>query len=476
MAERGHNVTVVSLLPLREEWLHPSMTYIQMGSVKGNSDLCISATRGFGLRRFLNALDLMDTLIRAMAEMLEHPKMQELIHNRDNKFDLILYGYMYIDFVYGLAEHFDCPVALLWANMPVAPLMQIIGNPMEMSYTPLGVMNSIPWDYNLGLLFRVKNIFSIAAEYFMLLLNHWSIEGIYRKHFGQYASMSKAKERVSMVLFSHHFSEKPVPLVPAMIEVGGIHLNEQPDPLPKDIENFITDAEEGVILFTLGTNVKEDHLHPKTLDKIYNVLSKLPQKVLWKCDDEYRIPGNSSNILFRSWLPQRDILAHPKVKLLFGHGGKGGITEAKFYGVPIVGMPLFADQFLNMNEVVVNGYGLMLEHGEALNDVIIYATVNEVLENKTYSRNVKQFSKLYRDRPLSIKDNAVYWLEYLIRYKGALHMQSPLKTMSFVEANNLDLYLLLSIALYLLWRSIKFVAKGVGDFKTHISNVKIKMD
>lgn len=32
-----------------------------------------------------------------------------------------------------------------------------------------------------------------------------------------------------MILFSHHFTEKPVrPLVPALIEIGGIHIHDPP--------------------------------------------------------------------------------------------------------------------------------------------------------------------------------------------------------------------------------------------------------
>lgn len=244
----------------------------------------------------------------------------------------------------------------------------------------------------------------------------------------------------------------------------------------QDIEKFVSSAEHGVIFFSLGTNVKSRHLQPQTIDKIYNVLSKLPQKVVWKCDDESQVPGNSSNILFRKWLPQGDILGHPNVKLFFGHGGKGGITEAKFYGVPMVGLPVFGDQPMNMEEVVMKGYGLSIKHDESLTEEVIYKTVKEVLENKTYADTVKQFSNLYRDRPLKIKDNAVYWLEYLIRYKGAPHLQSPLKTMSFVEANNLDVFACIALVLYLIVQLVKYVIKLVLKLVFKKSNGKTKRD
>ncbi|XP_013116687.2 UDP-glycosyltransferase UGT5 isoform X2 [Stomoxys calcitrans] len=477
MAERNHNVTVVSVLPLKQEWLHPSMTYIKLDRGLFDMNSAMNATKSNGLYFMWNFFKMFSEMSSSMAESLEDPKMLELRNNRGNKFDLMLYGYIFGEFFVGLAEHFDCPVALLWPNIPLVPIMKLIGNPFEISYTIVSILNVNP--NGNGILFRLKNVLFMAVEYIMLTIREQGSRSVYEKHFpsDRYASYEKAKERVTMVLFSHHFSEKPVrPLVPGLIEIGGIHLNEEPKPLPKDIEDFVTSAKHGVIFFSLGTNVKTTHLQPQTLEKIYNVLSKLPQKVLWKCDDESKVPGNSSNILFRKWMPQADILGHPNVKLFFGHGGKGGITEAKFYGVPMVGLPIFGDQPMNMEEVVQKAYGLSLNHDRTLSEELILNAVKEVLENNTYTNNVKKFSNLYRDRPLKIKDNAVYWLEYLIRYKGAPHLQSPLKTMSFVEANNLDVFACLFVGLYLVFQIMKFSAKLVFRLVCGTSRQKTKKD
>ena len=244
----------------------------------------------------------------------------------------------------------------------------------------------------------------------------------------------------------------------------------------QDIENFISTAEHGVIFFSMGTNVKQHHMQDGALEKIFNVFSRLPQKVLWKVDDESRVPGNASNILYRKWLPQADILGHSNVKLFFGHGGKGGITEAKFYGVPMVGLPVFGDQPMNMEEVVDKGYGLSIDNEKPLSEEMIYKTVTEVLENPKYAFEVKRFSNLYRDRPLKAKENAVYWLEYLIRYKGAAHMQSPLKKMSFIEATNLDVIVLCLIVLYVIVKIVKLLFRCVAKYSRCLIAGKRKKD
>lgn len=55
------------------------------------------------------------------------------------------------------------------------------------------------------------------------------------------------------------------------------------------------------------------------------------------------------------------IPAHPKCKLFIGHGGLLGTTEAVVSGVPMLGIPFFADQPLNVAAMVERGAGLRLD-------------------------------------------------------------------------------------------------------------------
>ena len=48
-----------------------------------------------------------------------------------------------------------------------------------------------------------------------------------------------------------------------------------------------------------------------------------------------------------SWLPQNDILGHPKTRLFIGHAGLNGIFESTYHGVPMICSPFFGDQFVN---------------------------------------------------------------------------------------------------------------------------------
>ena len=72
----------------------------------------------------------------------------------------------------------------------------------------------------------------------------------------------------------------------------------------------------------------------------------------------YIHPNLSHNIKTVSWLPQNDILSHPKTKAFVSHMGQNGVYEPVYHGVPIVGVPVFGDQFTNTAKVNYQGVGL----------------------------------------------------------------------------------------------------------------------
>lgn len=99
-------------------------------------------------------------------------------------------------------------------------------------------------------------------------------------------------------------------------------------------------------------------------------------------------------VFIKSWWPQDDILAHRNVKVFITHGGLLGSTEAIFHGVPVIGIPIFGDQELNMARAERAGYGLTVNYRNLTKDALTWA-LNEVLHNPKYetksSGSVKSF-------------------------------------------------------------------------------------
>uniref|UniRef100_A0A1I8MPJ7 UDP-glucoronosyl and UDP-glucosyl transferase n=1 Tax=Musca domestica TaxID=7370 RepID=A0A1I8MPJ7_MUSDO len=443
LAEAGHEVTVLATIGNRDDAttmaMHRRAAYKFIAIEGPTFDRAFSqemVNRPMAIyRRVFNILETIFTLANST---MNHPQMQEfLATHKAGDFDALILGYFMNDFMLGLGAHFQCPVILSFMIQPIFPINRIIGNPSESSYVPnLYTGLKQPMSFRQ----RVKNYLSTIFEQKILAtILEWNLQKLYRYNFpaDRYPPLEEVYKNVSLVLTNHHFSQGPIrPNVPALIEIGGIQIKEKPDPLPKEIADIMDSAENGVIYFSLGTNVQGSNLSPEKAKMIFNVLSQLPYTVLMKWGDK-AFPGQAKNIIYKSWLPQDDILAHPKVKLFITHGGQGSVVESQYHGVPMVGIPFFGDQHSNMANVRSSGFGLSLKYA-TLTEEELRSTVLEVLNNPKYRENVQTFSKLYRDRPMTPRQLVRYWVDYVIRHNGAKHMQSPAVHMTWWQIQSLD--------------------------------------
>ncbi|XP_050079739.1 UDP-glycosyltransferase UGT5-like [Anopheles maculipalpis] len=206
----------------------------------------------------------------------------------------------------------------------------------------------------------------------------------------------------------------------------------EPEQVPYyHIRQWIEGSDEGVILFSLGTNLLSSSIPPELLNAILETFRNIKQRVIWKWDTDV-MPNKPDNVMLVEWLPQDDILAHPNVRLFIMHCGLGGIAEALFHGVPIVGIPMFGDQPVNLAQVEKEGWAYVLQYTELTVETFSKA-VTEVLHNPRYRESVKRISQLFRDRPQTAMDTAIFWTEYEIRHKGAYRLRYPGMDMNFIQ-------------------------------------------
>ena len=74
------------------------------------------------------------------------------------------------------------------------------------------------------------------------------------------------------------------------------------------------------------------------------------------------------------------VSAHPNVKLFITQGGLQSLQETVHFGVPIIGIPLIADQFPNVRKLVYAEAGISLDF-DSLNTDTVYTALKEVLFN-----------------------------------------------------------------------------------------------
>ena len=73
--------------------------------------------------------------------------------------------------------------------------------------------------------------------------------------------------------------------------------------------------------------------------------------------------------------------AHPNLVVFVTHGGLLSTTEAVHFGVPIIGIPVFADQFMNVEKAVNRGFAQRVDLSYTMADELKNAIL-EVTSNK----------------------------------------------------------------------------------------------
>lgn len=281
--------------------------------------------------------------------------------------------------------------------------------------------------------------------------------------------------------------------MPGIVHVGGAHI-KPPKSLPTKIQEFIDKSEHGVILFSLGSFLQSSKMPKEKIDIFLEAFGKLKQRVIWKFEDEsYKVPPN---VVVSKWLPQSDILAHQNVVLFITHGGKiylmnkikikilidfsapgmSGTFEGVARGVPMLFIPIFGDQLRNSLRSVSMGNALMLAFSE-LSLESLSLKLEQMITNKAYYNRAKELEQIFNDNLVHPMDEAMFWIEYVIRSKGARHLKSHAVNMSLISYLILDILIVPIIVLAIVYYSLKSLfqpKKLIGNQKGNLNKKKIK--
>lgn len=283
---------------------------------------------------------------------------------------------------------------------------------------------------------RVKNVLSYIVG--MKTLSHITepcYKPVVEKYFGPDVDYSTFFLDADIWLMRNDFIfEFPRPTMPNIVYMGGFQCRT-PKPLPADLEEFVqSSGKHGVVIMTLGTLVAK--LPQDIAEEIAAAFAQLPQKVVWRYVGQ-RPASLGNNTLLVDWLPQNDLLAHPKTRVFVTHGGTNGVQEAIFHGVPVVGLPLFMDQPDNVSRLRAKGGAVVLDIA-TLDRQVFADALTRALHDSAYRENMQKLSRLHRDQPVKPLDLAVFWIEFVMRHKGAQHLRTHANQMSWFVYHSVD--------------------------------------
>ncbi|KAJ8928774.1 hypothetical protein NQ314_018632, partial [Rhamnusium bicolor] len=308
---------------------------------------------------------------------LSHPDVQNLLHSNET-FDLVLLEQFVNEAHMGFGPHFNAPV-ILFSSIGMSEWnSHLIGDIRLPSIVP--VSKTEYTDHMTFFQRMINSIVNLGDITYKELVSFPQHQEYLNKYFPKKMYLKDIMYNASLMLLNSHVSTtQPTSLTTAVVEIGGFHISS--NKLPEDIQIFLDEAENGAIMFSMGTNLNISNFSKNRLDAILRVFSELKQRVLWKFEDT-NVSNIPKNVLISKWLPQSDILEHPNVVGFITHGGLLSVTEAVFYGVPMVGIPIFGDQRMNVARCVQKGIAVHLPF-QKLSYETLSQSLKEILDNPT---------------------------------------------------------------------------------------------
>ncbi|KAK6751912.1 hypothetical protein RB195_003372 [Necator americanus] len=384
----------------------------------------------------LNFIDLTKMQIyayRVCKGILENPRLIKLL--RDSNFDLGIFE-MFHSCPAGVMELAGIPKTMLVSAIGVGyHHYRLLGMERQSSFVPatLTMCGS-----RMSFLERLYNIFINGSGFILANIYEYFEQSLFESKFPGFKNLHNLiKDKTDyMLMNTNEFTESTRPTLRSIQYVGGATTLD-PSSLDDEFEWIVSRGTKGVILFSLGSLVKPSDMPADMYKAFLDAFRTFTDYViLWKNDDIFN--STYSNIYFREWLPQVDLLADGRVKLFITHGGMNSIQEALLFGVPMITVPLFADQDSNAAIAAERGFSITLSKLSITKEKIIDA-INTILgkdgEESTYSQNVRQAARLLRGSPEEMRRT----IKRLARISGSEPPLNHLK-LDLDHLNNFQYY------------------------------------
>lgn len=312
LAHRGHYVTVITNYASKDLNRFENIRQIQMDhTIFDLSAVIPNPFKSMGstwkkVESFVQTSLIWFTLPASVAETLySDPRIQDLIAHET--FDLVMVAEVCGHACVPFGWFFQAPVISISPNVLIPGRAELIGDDENLSYVPFFLSS---FTDQMSLSQRMMNFVFVRA--FIYFFHHWptkSVELVFQSIFNRPEAPSYVEmEKNISLLFtnSNPAFAYPRSMPPQVIEVGGIHCRPA-NPLPLDLEAFVSSETDGFIIFGVGSALKMDDMPEETVQAFIKVFARLPQRVIWQWKGKVR-SDLPSNVLAIPWLPQQDLL------------------------------------------------------------------------------------------------------------------------------------------------------------------------
>lgn len=231
LAAKGHNVTVMSYYNLYK----PIPNYTEV-SLVGQVNL-ITEVVSVGehsskgrLSKYAEPMILQYIANMSCESSLSLPRVQQFIKQKQ-QFDVMIAEFFNSDCYLGYHLKTKIPLIGISSSTVMPWTYKRFGSPNHPAYMPNNLMD---YSDRLSFIERLENtVVSLLHQFYFDIFMSGNDQHLITKYFGKLPPLDQAVYNSSLLLVNTHFSlNLPRPLVPNIIEIGGIHIKE-PKRLPK---------------------------------------------------------------------------------------------------------------------------------------------------------------------------------------------------------------------------------------------------
>ncbi|CAG9807528.1 unnamed protein product [Chironomus riparius] len=468
LLSRGHKITLISVDPRENERNNENVTLVDVSFIKAKYE--------DEMEKFLiNPSDLLknNPFLEIIIELFETNEFKNLL-KIDKKFDLLLMQVFGFSPFNALAEHFNVPVVSITATDALSIEHENKGNVMNPVAHP-----DLLLEFPIARTFleRLQSItFWMTYKFVMMPALVKICDDVIDKYLPDTKNRDyyDLVKNVDLLLINAH----PVmgfirPILPNTIPLGFLHIYP-PQPLPGILQEILDKNTNGVIFVSFGT-VYKPNCFPNVVQKLLTACENLPYLFLFKYDGV--LDDVPKNMIIQKWFPQSDLLAHNNIKLFITQGGQQSMEESILRRVPMLIMPISSDQRANAIRVEDRQIAKVLDihKNDKINSDDIKNSILDLVNNKRYKTNIKSLAKLVEDVPMTSRDKAVWWIEYVIRNRGAKHFHYEQKDIPFYQYHYYDVIAFIGAVIMLIILFLIVFLRCIGKCFKSLTAYKLKI-
>uniref|UniRef100_A0A1I7U6S5 glucuronosyltransferase n=1 Tax=Caenorhabditis tropicalis TaxID=1561998 RepID=A0A1I7U6S5_9PELO len=219
---------------------------------------------------------------------------------------------------------------------------------------------------------------------------------------------------------SNPYLDFPRAILSKNVPIGGISVDIESLRNGKLGEEWdqILNIRNKTILISFGSVTLSKDMPFEYKVSLANSMKRFPDVTfIWKYEDDDidSFAQGIENIYFSKWVPQKELLADPRVSAFMTHAGLGSVNEVSYLGKPTIMCPLMSDQMRNAKMLARHNGSIEISKYDLINGKILEDTFRKILYDDRYLKSAKRLSEQLEFQPTKPKDLFLKHAEFAAR-------------------------------------------------------------